>query len=220
MIGPALLVIAKAPMAGRVKTRLCPPCSAREAATLAEAALADTLEAVLTTPASRRVLVLEGPPPGWLPAGLEVIPQRGAGLGERLSAAFADGADGPALLVGMDTPQVTPALLAAGLERLGDCDAVLGPAPDGGYWAVGLREPQPQAFAGVPMSSPQTLAAQRERFHALGLGFAELPALRDVDTIADARAAAGAAPASRFARALAASGHAGDEQQAVPVAAT
>lgn len=215
----SLLVIAKAPQAGRVKTRLCPPCTPAQAAALAEAALADTLDAVIATPAERHVLVLDGRPPSWLPAGLEVVPQRGEGLADRLAAAFADCAHGPALLVGMDTPQVGPALLAEGLQRLTRSDAVLGPAPDGGYWAVGLGEPQAQVFAGVPMSSPGTLSAQRRRLRALGMSISELPSLRDVDTIADARAAARAAPVTRFARALADSGHAGDHEQPVPVAA-
>lgn len=219
MTAPALLVIAKSPEAGRVKTRLCPPCSPAQAAALAEAALADTLDAVLAAPASRRVLVLDGPPPAWLPSGLEVVPQRGGGLAERLAAAFADCARGPALLVGMDTPQLTPDLLADGLRRLGAADAVLGPAPDGGYWAVGLAEPQHRVFANVPMSSPGTLAAQRRRLRALGLSVSELAPLRDVDTIQDARAAAQIATDTRFARALDASGHAGHDHQAVPVAA-
>lgn len=217
MTQPALLVIAKAPEPGRVKTRLCPPCSPAQAAALAEAALADTLDALLAVPAARHVLVLDGRRPSWLPAGLEVLPQRGHGLAERLAAAFADA--GPALLVGMDTPQLTPALLADGLSRLSRSDAVLGPAPDGGYWAVGLHEPLRQVFAGVPMSSPGTLAAQRRRLRALGMSVSELIPLRDVDTIADARAVAEAAPDTRFAQALTASGHAGDDHQAVAVAA-
>jgi rSAM/selenodomain-associated transferase 1 len=200
----ALIVLAKAPRAGRSKTRLCPPCTPREAAALARAALADTLDAVLATPARRRVLALDGPVGAWLPDGFEVVAQRGGGLDERLAAAFDDVGE-PALLIGMDTPQVTPGDLAAALARLAApaTDAVLGPAPDGGYWAVGLREPDRRAFLGVPMSTPYTGAAQRARLRALGLRLALLPALRDVDRIADARAVAEAAPTGRFARALA-----------------
>lgn len=204
---PALVVLAKSPRAGRSKTRLCPPCTPREAAALARAALADTLEAVLAAPAARRVLVLDGPPGGWLPDGLDVIPQRGAGLDQRLAHAFADVGQ-PALLVGMDTPQLTPDDLAAGLARLmaPDADAVLGPAPDGGYWAIGLREPDARAFLGIPMSTARTGRAQLARLRRLGLRVALLPALRDVDRIADARAVAALAPAGRFARALALTG--------------
>ena len=201
------MVLAKAPRPGRSKTRLCPPCTPRDAAALARAALADTLDAVLATPAARRVLVLDGPVGDWLAPGVEVVVQRGGGLDERLAHAFAD-VGGPALLVGMDTPQVTAGDLARGLERLAapGVDAVLGPAIDGGYWAIGLREAQPRAFLGVPMSTARTNRAQHERLRRLGLRVALLPALRDVDRIADARAVAALAPAGRFARALALTG--------------
>ncbi len=196
-----LLVIAKAPVAGRVKTRLCPPCTPAQAARLAEAALADTLAACAGADA-RRVLVLDGAPGDWLPEGWDVIAQRGNGLAERLAAAFAD-AGGAALLVGMDTPQVTAPQLRDGLAALEDADAVFGPAEDGGYWAIGLREPDPAVFAGVPMSRVDTGAIQRARLAALGLRTTDLPMLRDVDDIAAARAVAAAAPRSRFAAALA-----------------
>jgi rSAM/selenodomain-associated transferase 1 len=199
-----LLVIAKAPEPGRSKTRLCPPCSPEEAAALAEAALADTLCTVAATPVDERVLVLEGAPGDWLPAGFRVVPQRGDGLDERLAAAF-DDAGGPALLIGMDTPQVTPAHLADALARLArpGTQAVLGEAIDGGWWAIGLRTPEPRAFLGVPMSTASTCDAQRTRLSDLGLRVDELPHLRDVDVIADAHAVAAAAPGSRFAAALA-----------------
>jgi rSAM/selenodomain-associated transferase 1 len=201
---PTLAVIAKAPVPGRSKTRLCPPCELHEAAALAEAALCDTLDALLAAPAeARRVLVLDGSPGRWLPRGVEVVAQRGAGLGERLAAAFAD-LGGPTFLVGMDTPQVTPALLAGGLRALDRAGAALGLARDGGYWGLGLRAPDPAVFAGVPMSTARTGALQRARLRALGIRPARLPVLRDVDTIADARAVAAAAPAGRFGAALAA----------------
>lgn len=202
MTSAALLVIAKDPRAGRAKTRLCPPCAPEQAARLAAAALADTLDVVAQTPATRRVLVLDGDPARWRRRGLEIIPQRGDGLAERLAAAFADVAT-PALLVGMDTPQLTEELLAAGLRALTDHDAVLGPAYDGGYWSVGLRCAPEDAFEAIPMSCETTLDRQRERFAELGLSTYEQPTLRDVDTIADARAVAAAAPDSRFAHALA-----------------
>lgn len=200
-----LLVIAKAPHPGRSKSRLCPPCTPREAAALAEAALADTLAAVAAAPAARRVLVIDGEPGPWLPHGFEVLPQRGDGLDERLAAAFED-AGGPALLLGMDTPQITPGLLAQAVvtfERP-EVDAVLGHAIDGGWWAIGLCEPNPEVFLGVPMSTPHTGAAQQQRLVSLGLRHAELPRLRDVDVIDDARAVASEIPSSRFALTLSA----------------
>ncbi|MBA2581079.1 MAG: TIGR04282 family arsenosugar biosynthesis glycosyltransferase [Thermoleophilaceae bacterium] len=203
MSDTALIVLAKAPVAGRSKTRLCPPCTFDEAAKLAAAALSDTLAAVLATPVSRRVLALDGEPGDWLPNGFEVIPQRAGGLGERLAGAF-DDIGGPALLVGMDTPQLDPALLEHSLARLRRraSDVVLGAAPDGGYWAIGLRRADARVFEGVPMSSAETVAAQRRRLSALGLEWEELPELRDVDTIEDARTVAAACPGSRFAAVL------------------
>ncbi|MEU7427480.1 DUF2064 domain-containing protein [Streptomyces sp. NPDC048362] len=194
-----LLVIAKEPRPGRVKTRLTPPFSPREAADLARAALADTLCAVAAAPASRRVLVLDGAPGPWLPPGFEVVPQCPGGLDERLADAFAH-CRGPALLIGMDTPQVTPELLTVDLAA---GEACLGPAEDGGFWALGLAEPDPELLRGVPMSTPLTGAAQRARLVAAGLRVRELPRLRDVDVAADARAVAALAPHGRFAACLA-----------------
>jgi rSAM/selenodomain-associated transferase 1 len=201
----ALMVIAKEPMPGRAKTRLSPPCTPVEAATLAEAALLDTLEVVARTPAARKVLVFDGNPRRFAHDGLEVIPQRGVGLAERLAAAFEDVA-APALLVGMDTPQLTPGLLLDGIRALSEpaVDAVLGRADDGGYWSVGLKPSGARAFEGVPMSRSTTWTRQRARLRELGLSIHDQPPLRDVDTIEDARAVARTAPRTRFAAALAA----------------
>jgi uncharacterized protein len=199
----SLLVIAKDPRPGMVKTRLCPPCSPDQAARLAEAALLDTLDVVARAPAARKVLVLDGDCTRWRRRGLEIIGQRGALLSDRLAHAFAE-IQGPALLVGMDTPQLTAELLSDGIDALRSFDAVLGPARDGGYWSVGLRRAHCDAFRDVPMSTATTLQRQRERFHTLGLATYEQPQLRDVDTMADAREVARDAPRSRFARALAA----------------
>jgi rSAM/selenodomain-associated transferase 1 len=201
----ALLVIAKQPLAGRVKTRLTPPLDPEQAAGLADSALRDTIDAVARTPATRRVLVFDGCADAWRADGFDVVAQRGDGLGERLQAAFED-IDGPALLVGMDTPQLTPSLLHAAALAVADSrvDAVLGPTFDGGYWCVGFKGPIAGAFAGVTMSADDTCTRQRQRFAQLRLRVDERPTLRDVDTITDARRVAAAAPHTRFARALAA----------------
>ena len=193
----AVIVIAKAPVAGRSKTRLTPPCSPNEAAALAEAALADTLEAVAACGASRRVLALDGEPGAWLPPGFEVVPQRGGGLAQRLAAAFDDCAE-RAFLVGMDTPQLTPALLDAAREH----PCAFGAAPDGGWWGLGLPAPDARVFADIPMSADDTGARQLERLRELGYDPALLPELRDVDTIADAHIVAAQAPEGRFATVL------------------
>jgi len=203
-----LLVVAKAPVPGRVKTRLCPPCRPRQAALVAAAALADTLAAGSAAPFDERILLLDGDHPA--PAGWRTVPQRGAGLAARLVNGYTDSAAAgtATLLIGMDTPQVTPDLLADASRRLAspDVDAVLGLAEDGGWWALGLRDAaHADALRHVTMSTPDTgmhtLAALRRR----GLRPAPLPLLRDVDTAADAReVAALCAPRSAFARAVSA----------------
>ncbi|MFG3043057.1 DUF2064 domain-containing protein [Streptomyces sp. NPDC048330] len=194
-----VLVIAKEPRPGRVKTRLTPPFSPAEAAALAEAALADTLRTAALLPASRHVLVLDGRPGPWLPPGFEVVPQVGGGLDVRLAAAFG-ACVGPALLIGMDTPQITPGLLEPALSW-GTYDAWFGPAEDGGFWALGLARPDPALLLGVPMSVPETGAVQYARLRAAGLRVGELPVLRDVDGAEDARRVATAAPGTDFAAA-------------------
>jgi hypothetical protein len=198
-----VVVVAKAPVAGRVKTRLCPPCAPWEAADVARAALADTLATVAAVDARRPLLVLDGAPGPWLPRGFDVVPQVGGGLDRRLAAAAA-AAPGPLLLVGMDTPQVDAAALTASLDSLlrRGVDAVLGPATDGGWWALGLRRADARVFLGVPTSTARTGEHQLRRLHALGLQTASLPRYRDVDTFADAVAVARDVPDSRFAAAV------------------
>ncbi|HEV2244083.1 MAG TPA: TIGR04282 family arsenosugar biosynthesis glycosyltransferase [Streptosporangiaceae bacterium] len=201
------MVIAKAPVPGRVKTRLTPPFSPRQAAQLAEAALADTLAAAAKVPAARHVIALDGAPGHWLPGGFEVISQRGRGLDERIAAALGEAyarLPVPVVLIGMDTPQVTPGLLESALRPLADgtADAVFGPAADGGFWLLGLRRPDPALVVGVPMSTARTGAAQLARLAGAGMRVRRLPCRLDVDSAADADAVAEQIPGSRFAAAL------------------
>jgi uncharacterized protein len=193
-----VLVVAKSPVAGRVKTRLCPPCTPAEAAALAEAALADTLTAAAACGAARRLVALDGPAGPWLPEGFEVFAQCQGGLDRRLAHAWAVAA-GPGVQVGMDTPQLTSGLLDDALAALDGSSAALGHASDGGWWAIALRRPHPAVFAGVPMSSARTGAHQQARMAALGLDVAPLPTLVDLDRASDLMAIAEAAPASRTA---------------------
>jgi glycosyltransferase A (GT-A) superfamily protein (DUF2064 family) len=199
------LVLAKTPVPGRVKTRLCPPCTPEQAAGVAAAALTDTLATVGATPAAARTLVVTGShpaPPGWRRVG-----QRGDGLAERLVAAYADTARPgcASVLVGMDTPQVTVALLAGAADALAGADAALGPADDGGWWVLALRNPADAVvLLEVPMSTSDTGSATLVALRARGLRVSPLPTLRDVDTAADAHAVAAACPpSSRFAGAVA-----------------
>lgn len=201
MTGPHVLVMAKAPVSGRVKTRLCPPCTPQEASALAEASLVDTLEAVTSCGAQRRILALDGEPGPWLPPGFEVIAQEGDAFDERLARAWM-AAGGPGVQIGMDTPQLTADLLDA---ALGEVDAarphaaLLGHAEDGGWWGIGLRTPEPGIFVGVPMSTDHTGRDQQERLRLLGFEVSLLPTLADFDVAGDLVAIARAAPASRTA---------------------
>ncbi len=149
---------------------------------------------------------IDEPPGPWLPAGFDVVPQRDGPLAARLAGAFDDVRRGaarhePVVLVGMDTPQLDVPLLRAAFEMLRDGmhDAVLGPAYDGGYWAVGTARPVRGAFRGVPMSTSTTCAAELARFDAVGLRTGLLAPLRDVDEFSDALAVVDLAPDSRFA---------------------
>ena len=182
-----MIVIAKTPVAGRVKTRLCPPLTFEQAADVAWACLLDSLDAAALVPARRHVLLLDGAAGPWVPDGFEVVTQRGHGLAERLANGFTDVAD-TGVLIAMDTPHVTPALLTSAFDSLAhDHDALIGPATDGGYWCIGLRgEVEPAAvFRDVPMSVAETGAVQLGRLQALGLRTAILPTLADLDTYDD-----------------------------------
>ncbi|MFE5585892.1 DUF2064 domain-containing protein [Kitasatospora sp. NPDC056531] len=163
-------------------------------------------------PAGRRLLVLDGEPGPWLPPGWEVVPQCAGGLDERLAAAFAHAARvaprAPALLVGMDTPQLDAAALAEPLSAAHrpDVDAWYGPAADGGFWALGLARPTGRLarrlLLGVPMSTPDTGRALLDRLAAAGLTVHHLDLVTDVDTILDARRVAAEAPQTTFAACL------------------
>lgn len=206
-----VVVVAKECLPGRVKTRLSPPFSPAEAARLAAASLDDTLATVGALPVERRVLYFDGstPHPTARGLGFEVLPQSAGRLDERLADLF-DVLAEPVLLVGMDTPQFTAAEVAPALVGLGTAaapaaggdgaDCWFGPAADGGFWALGMREPRGDVIRGVPMSRADTGARQRGRLEAAGLGVAVLPVLTDVDTLADASVVATLAPGSRFAR--------------------
>lgn len=211
-----LLVVAKAPIPGLAKTRLARVIGDRAAARVAAAALLDTLDAVLATADAVPVVALTGrlaaaERADELAASLErctVLPQRGADLGERLANAHLDVAAGfaglPVFQIGMDTPQVSPALLGGALAALADTAAVLGPAADGGWWGLGLRAPAgAAALRAVPMSRGDTGLRTLFALRGAGLRVGRLPVLSDVDIMPDALRVAAMVPGSRFARAVA-----------------
>jgi glycosyltransferase A (GT-A) superfamily protein (DUF2064 family) len=207
------LVVAKAPVAGRVKTRLGADVGLERAARLAAAALRDTVETCTATYGAQGChLALDGDLALGVDAehllaatrGWTVHRQADGGFDVRLAAAHADVAaagPGPVLQVGMDTPHLTPELLHEVGSGLEEHDAVLGPAPDGGWWVLALRDPRAAAaLVGVPMSTPSTHDDSHAALVAHGLSVATAPELRDVDTVADADAVADEAPDTWFAR--------------------
>jgi uncharacterized protein len=206
-----VLVVAKAPHPGRVKTRLGAVIGERPAAEVAAAALLDTLATCREAVGPDRcVAAVAGDLAGAVRehelraalAGWTVVPQRGDDFAARLAAAHHDAGPGPVVQVGMDTPQLSTALLLEVAAGLDDHDAVLGPAPDGGWWVLGLRDPaHAAALTGVPMSTPTTGRDTASALRAAGLDVAEGPVLDDVDTVADADAVLRSAPDGEFARA-------------------
>ena len=212
-------MLAKAPVPGRVKTRLCPPASPAQAARIAAAAFLDTVDAVLAVPDVTPVIALTGDLAQAIDAqalterlrATTVLPQRGTTLGQRIAAAYADTAaavgDRPVLQIGMDTPQVDAKLLSHCLDQLdGDgVDAALGMATDGGWWVLGVRRPELAALiADIPTSLPDTGQRTLAALRASGCRMAEVPELSDVDTWQDAIAVAAEVPDGRFAAAVAA----------------
>lgn len=208
-----LLVVAKAPVPGFAKTRLCPPATPEQAAEIAAAALLDTLDAVAATPGAVPVVAMTGELGAAARSAelahalwpMRVIRQRGDDFAERLVNAHQDAAVPglPILQIGMDTPQVTPDLLAKAAELLTTGhEAVLGPAADGGWWALGLGDPAAaKVLNGVPMSRADTGQRTLAALTGAGLRTTELDELSDVDTMADARRVAGSC-GGRFAAAV------------------
>jgi uncharacterized protein len=214
------VVLAKAPVPGKVKTRLTPAYSPHEAAALASAALLDSLDAVRAAATRRgpggagRGLVCalsgdldEAAAPAALEAGLDgftVVGQRGDGLAERIAHAHTDAArgGGATVQIGMDTPHVDPGVLADVAARVEDPDgpdAVLGPAADGGWWLLALRRADDaRLVTGVPMSTDRTGAFTRAALETAGLRVEEAPALSDVDEPEDVVAVASLCPRGRF----------------------
>jgi uncharacterized protein len=194
-VSPLVVVMAKAPAPGTVKTRLCPPLSTGEAAALAECLLLDTLHTASETGFSVR-LALSG---AWdAPTGTACVPQGEGDLGERMlrafHGAFADGF-GPVLMIGTDCPALRATDLQDARVALKSADVVLGPATDGGYYLIGLAAPPaPTLFDGIAWSTARTEAQTRRSAIAHGLSVATLPALSDLDTPADLALLAQAGP--------------------------
>ena len=188
----AIAVMAKAPRAGQVKTRLVPPLSREEAAELYRCLLLDKLHQVgdlsevdpylAYTPADARDSMLS-----LAPQGFALIPQVGSDLGDRLhrlSAILLERGHPAAIIIDSDTPTLPTTYLVDAIARLQNetTDMVLGPTEDGGYYLIGLKRPCRALFDGIPWSSPAVLSDTLQRASAQRLRVSTLPSWFDVDT--------------------------------------
>lgn len=215
-----VLVIAKTPIPGYAKTRLCPPASGDQAAKIAASSFLDTLDTVRSTPGAQPLVALSGELDmasrgDELAAELTDLPVIGQGEGDlavRLAHTLNRAAElFPELsvvLLGMDTPQVRADMLVDAADDMceHDIDGVLGPASDGGWWLLGLRDPGARpaldALRETPMSMPDTGDQTLRALKGAGLNLGTAAEISDVDTVDDARAVAAEIPGSRFARAV------------------
>ena len=206
-----MLVVAKAPVAGQAKTRLARHVGAQVAAELAAASLLDTLRACADAAGEANChaaltgdldAAVRGEEVRRALSGWTVHPQRGDGFAARLANAHLDlPGDRPVVQVGMDTPQVRPEQLTAAGALTDEHEAVLGPAPDGGWWVLALRDPGTAGpLASVAMSTPTTYDDTRRALEGDGLRVTVTEELRDVDTVDDAEVVATEAPDTEFAR--------------------
>lgn len=201
-LNPALIVFAKAPIPGQVKTRLCPPLTPDEAATLHGSFVIDTLERTKLTatqlklqfdrylacaPSSTHVFfkIMEER------HGVKVIDQIGDDLGARMNQAFDvlfKKGYRQVLIIGTDVPTLPLDYFKQTLTLLDSHDLVLGPALDGGYYLIGLKRMTPELFTDIPWSTDHVLKLTQEKAATLGLKTALLKPWRDVDTLADLQA--------------------------------
>jgi rSAM/selenodomain-associated transferase 1 len=187
-----LLVVAKQPAPGQTKTRLCPPLTPSQAAELYECFLRDTLDAMRKVPSVEPVI-------GYLPddaqdyfhqlaPDMSLIRQRGSSLGERLDGLLKQALTGgsrKAVVMDSDSPTLPVDYLSMAFEQLTETDVVLGPTTDGGYYLIGVKQPQPRLLRQVQMSTSHVLADTLALARASRLSVSLLPNWYDVDTIAD-----------------------------------
>jgi rSAM/selenodomain-associated transferase 1 len=190
-----LIIFAKEPCPGRVKTRLSPPLSPEATAQLYHNFLLDILEEMGRVPEVRLALAFSPPEAqdffrALAPTGMDIFPQEGGELGERMARACAWGFKAgysPVLLRGSDTPDLPAAVVSEAREVLaaGHSQVVVGPAADGGYYLVGLTRPQPHLFQGPLWSSSTVLTSTLKVARQQNLTVHLLPTWSDIDTFAD-----------------------------------
>lgn len=185
----ALIVFAKVPEPGRVKTRLTTLLSETDAARLYAAFLTDALAQYRHLECRVRLYLdraVPEPPPAWLPAGIEVCVQRGEGLGARMQQAFLESFAAGAtrlVIIGTDHPTLPLAFVEAAFAALNEVGAIcLGPSDDGGYYLLGMNEFYPQLFAEMTYSHAEVFAQTLDRAATTNAAVTILPPWYDVDT--------------------------------------
>lgn len=185
----ALIVFAKAPEPGAVKTRLTGLLSDGEAARLYDAFLRDGLDAYARLGVAVRLFLTPSSgdlPDDLVPDGVTLHTQRGDGLGARMLNAFVEtflAGFGRVVIIGTDHPTLPPAFVERAFEELAaPFTTVLGPSDDGGYYLLGMNEVYPQLFQGMAYSHPDVFADTLERAHATPASVSILPLWYDVDT--------------------------------------
>ena len=187
---PQLVIMAKAPVAGTVKTRLAKTIGTGEATSFYRAMTASAVRRLTRTRRWKSCLAATpdrcATEPFW-PEGIDIVAQGSGDLGDRMGRLFEGLPPGPVVIIGTDIPDIRPADIADAFRALGSNDAVLGPAPDGGYWLIGLkRTPRVlKPFADVRWSSSHTLADTLANLE--GSRVALLRELDDIDTAEDYR---------------------------------
>ena len=185
MTVPRLAIFARAPVRGRVKSRLAKAVGDDEALAVYERLLTMTLERLAPgRGAFAPEIWLQGDAPVPRQAEFPVFSQPDGDLGSRMAAAFEAGVTA---LVGTDIPAINAAYVDAGLRALTDADVVLGPVADGGYCLIAMKTPYPTLFSGIPWSTDSVLAATLEAARKLSLSVTLLDELWDVDEEADLR---------------------------------
>ncbi len=176
-----LIIFARAPRRGRVKRRLAAGIGPLAALRFYRRSLDSLIRRVARDGRWDCVLAVTRAPARW-PRGVRRIVQRGRGLGARMASAMRDMPPGPVVLIGSDIPGISPRHIARAFHALGRHDAVFGPARDGGYWLVGLRDRAllDGLFRDVRWSGKHALADTLANLPA-GRGYALIDTLEDVD---------------------------------------
>jgi uncharacterized protein len=189
----AMAIMTKAPRAGTVKTRLQPPLTAEEAAQLNVCFLRDIAAAIVAAGAQAKGIGVftplgsEADYVDVLPSAFDLIPQRGADFGERLSNAASDllhvGFES-CCLINSDSPTVTADAFDQAVRELQggpENRIVLGPSDDGGYYLIGMRKAYRRLFEDIDWSTERVFAQTRERAQELALSVHVLPKFYDID---------------------------------------